>query len=299
MEFTQEFIQENGLSEEQVTKLTEYAGNHVADLQKQWDGKANENAEGIISGAGKKVIELTGIQREQGEKWADYLNRANGLYFEGTKNSLTTKIAEYDEKIKSIKGSETLQNELKTAQEIIQGYKQKEAEYDELLKGGYKEKYSEASEKLTKTQQRIAFRDSLPSRPESVNKYEWDAKIKEFQADLLDKNNLVFDENDTPWLVDKENEFKKTKLEDAIKQSESIQELSKGRQQTGLGSKQKKVSIEGLPFELPENAEPKERAKAIKEYLASQNINPMNPSYAAKFAELNKIAMGLAKKSEK
>lgn len=299
MEFTQEFIQENGLSEEQVTKLTEATGTYEAELQKKWDGAANANAEGIISGAGKKVIELTGIQREQGEKWADYLHRANDLYFEGTKTSLNKKITEYDEKIKGIKGSETLQNELKTAQETIQGYKQKEAEYDELVKAGYKEKYSETSERLTKMQQRIAFRDSLPDRPESVNKYEWDAKIKEFQSELLDKNNLVFDENDTPWLVDRENEFKKTKLEDAIKQSESIQELAKGRQQKGLGSNQKKVSIEGLPFELPENADSKARTKAIKEYLATQDVKPMSQEYAAKFAEYNKIALGLAKKSEK
>lgn len=298
MEFTQEFIQENGLNEEQVKAVVTYASTHIAELQKDWDGKANENAEGIISGAGKKVIELTGIQREQGEKWADYLNRANGLYFEGTKNSLNKKIEEYNEKIKGIKGSDSLQSELQSAQEIIQGYKQKEAEFDELLKGGYKEKYSETSEKLTKMQQRIAFRDSLPQRPENVNKYEWDAKVKEFQTELLDKNNLVFEDDDTPWLVDKENEFKKTKLEDAIKQSESIQELAKGRQQKGLGSQQKKVSIEGLPFELPENADAKARTQAIKEYLASQNINPMSPSYTTKFAEYNKIALGLAKKSE-
>lgn len=299
MEFEKEFIEKIQLSEEQLTAINGVVDPYIADLQKSWDGKANENAEGIIGGAGKKVIELTGIQREQGEKWADYLERANGLYFEGTKSSLEQKQKELEEKLKGSKGDELIKQELQETKDLLKSYKQKEADYDELIKGGYKDKFETASKELTTLQRKIAFKNNLPSKPDNVNKYEWDAKLKQFESELLEKNNLVFDENEAAWLVDKENEFKKTKLEDAIKANETIQDLIKGREQKGLGAKPKHVKIDGLPFELPENATSQDRTKAIKDYLASLKLNPVSKEYSEKFAEYNKIALGLAKKPEK
>lgn len=299
MELSQEFIEKNQLSTEQVSAITDFASTHIASLQKDWQGKANENAEAIINGAGNKVIELTGIQRNQGEKWADYLSRANGLYFEGTKTALERKQAELNEKIKSAGSDETLKSELELVKNQLDSFKEKAANYEEWEKADYKGRYEKASEKLTAMERKIAFKSVIPARPDNVNKYEWDAKVKEWEMQALESNHLVFDDNDTAWLVDKENEFKKTKLEDSFKQNKELQTLLEGRKQDGLKSNAKQISIDGLPFKLPENATPQDRAKAIKEYLASQNINPMSDNYSSEYARLNKIALGLEKKPEK
>jgi len=155
-------------------------------------------------------------------------------------------------------------------------------------------------QKLTAMERKVAFRDNLPNRPDNVNKYEWDAKIKQFEADLLEKNNLVFDDNDVAYLVDKENEFKKTKLEDAISQSEVIQDLAKGREQRGNGATPKSIKIEGVPFDIPEKATPTERNNAIKEYLLNvEKISFTDSKYPIRFAELNRKILGLEKNPDK
>ena len=299
MEFEEKFIQENGVTEDQLKGLNTVIDSHIADLKKGWDGKANENAEGIIDGAGKSIIELTGIARDQGEKWAVYLERANGLYFEGAKNVLATKQTELEEKIKNTKGDEVLKGELKETKEALDNLKKKEASYDELMKGDYKGKYETSLSKLTSMERRIAFKDNLPTMPDGMNKYEWDAKIKQFETESLEKNNLVFDDNNTAWLVDKENEFKKTKLEDAITQNQTIQDLIKGRSFKGTGSTPKNIQIEGVPFELPENATPQDRNKAIREYLlTTEKLSTTDSKYATRFAELNRKLLGLEKKPD-
>lgn len=287
MEFTKEFIEKNQLTEEQVNAVTSFAKDQIANIEKEWSGKANENAEKILEGAASSLEKLTGIQREKGQKIAEYTSFAVEKYFEGTKNELQRQKGELEEKLKSNKGDELLKAELAETKEAIKALKQKEAEYDEWVKNDYKGKYEKTSQELTLTQQRIAFKDNIPLRPENVNKYEWDAKIKEFQNELLEKNNLVFD-GDVAWLVDKENEFKKTKLEDAVKANETIQELIKGRVIEGAGGKAgKQINIEGVPFKVPENATSEQRTKAIRDYLAGQNITTLSPDYPKKFAELN------------
>jgi hypothetical protein len=108
----------------------------------------------------------------------------------------------------------------------------------------------------------------------------------------------VFDEDGNAWAVDKDNEFKKAKISDLAKQNETISELIKGREQRGTGIKggASKVKIEGVPFEVPENATPEQRQTAIREYLATQNISQINPDYSKKFSELNAKILGLGKK---
>lgn len=296
MEFTKDFIEENQLNEAQVSAINTFSADHIATIKQEWDGKANENAEAIITGAGKKVIELTGIQRNQGEKWADYLGRANGLYFEGTKNSLAAKQQELEEKIKNSKGDEVLKAELAQLKESITTLKQKEAQFDEWSKADYKGKYEDATNKLSTMEERIAFETVTPKKPDDINEYEWKAKWKEWRKEVRESANIVFDDDNTPWAVDKENEFKKTKLSDLAKQNNTLQGLLKGREQRGIGGQQKTVAIEGVPFKVPENATPQERQKAIKEYLASQNIEPISSEYATKFGDLNKKILGLEKK---
>jgi hypothetical protein len=294
MEFTEEFIQENGLTEEQLNAINPVIDQHITT---ELGTKVHEHTENNLGKIWGTVKDLTGIERENGEKYADAIRRATELHFKGSEESYNRKLTELDDKIKNAKGDETLKQELESQKELITSLKQKEAEYDEWAKEDYKGKYEKASQDLTTMQQRIAFRDKLPTKPESVNKFEWDAKIKEFQTKALNENTLVFDENDTPWLVDKENEFKKVMLEEAIKHEESIQNLVKGRQQTGTGTKViDKIKIDGVPFDVPKDATPQQRQTAIREYLAGQGIKTTDSNYSKQFGELNQKILGLGKK---
>lgn len=297
MEFTKEFIEKNQLNETQVTAITTEATGQEADLKKQWDGKANADAEGIIEGALKKTVDLTGIARNEGEKSADYLNRANGLYFEGTKNELERQKVELQDKIKNSKGDEVLKQELVDTKLKLDGLKQKEAQFADWETNDYKGKWEKANEQLTNQTKDIAFNSVKPSFPDTVNKYESKGRWNEFIKDTLNTHIIKKDGDD--WIaVDKENEYKITKLSKLVEANEALQELAKGRDQKGLKSTQKDVKIEGLPFTLPENATSKDRNKAIKEYLATKYKSNMEQGYSEEFSKLNQIALGLGKKPE-
>jgi hypothetical protein len=284
MELSNEFIEKNQLTPEQVTAIS---GEVKTYVNTELGTKVHEHAENTLSKVWESVNKVTGIERDKGEKYADALQRASGLYFEGKTSELDRKIQDYDEKIKNTKGDETLKGELQKAKEDLEKLKGIATEHEEWKKSDYKSKYEETLGKLTKTEQRNAFAKVVPGRPESVNKFEWDARIKEWQTKVLEDHDIKFDETDTAWAVDKKDDWKKTKLEELYKENTELQELAKGRDQKGLGSKDKKITIEGVPFEVPENATPQERQKAIKEYLASQNISITSNEYSKKFTELN------------
>ena len=285
MEFSNEFIEQNQLTPEQVSAISnDYKSQFNTELGKQ----VHENTENNLGRIWETVNKTTGIDREQGEKYADALTRASSLFFEGQKSDLTRQKEELEKKLQNAEGDESLKAQLGEYKNTVDALKQKEAEYDDWVKNDYKGKYEQASTTLNQMQQRIAFKDNMPQRPETVNKYEWDAKIKEFQTQLLEENNLVFD-GDTAWIVNKDNEFKKNKLSDAVSNNKVIQELAKGRSVTGLGSKQtKEVTIDGVPFKVPENATPRQRQDAIKEYLQIKGIDPItSPEYPKMYSELN------------
>ena len=87
MEFSAEFITENGLTAEQVTAVTgQFTNEFIPNLKKEYDGVANTNAEGILSGASKYAKEKLGFEldRDQGEKYGDYLKRALDSKFSST-----------------------------------------------------------------------------------------------------------------------------------------------------------------------------------------------------------------------
>lgn len=301
MELEQNFIEENQLNETQVSAINAYGKTYVESQknsiwESEWSKTANTNAENIISGIVKPIEELTGIKREQGQKDADYLKFANEKYFEGTRADLERQKTELQEKIKSGGGDETLKTELAETKEKLSGLQQKEAQFDEWSKSDYKGKYEQANEKLATMEKRTAFNGVKSPKPESINKYEWDAKWRDWEKDVLNENNLVFDEDGEAWAVNKENEFKKTKLSELAKLNTTLQELMEERGQKGLGKHQKTTTIEGVPFKVPEKATPKERQQLIKDYLAGQKINTMSSEYSRKFTELNRKILGLEEK---
>jgi hypothetical protein len=285
MEFTEEFIQETGLTAEQAEKVIGFANNHISELESSWSAKANQNAEKILEGAAKSVQELTGIERAKGQKIADYFKVSGETFIKSQKSLIEQKEAELNDKIKKAGHNETLIQELEQAKQNLNKLKEKEAIFSEWEQNDYKGKYETASKELDSLRLDVSFEKVKPVFPESVNKYEADYKWNQFKNTVLEKNNIKLVDG-VPIAIDKENEYKTAKLEDLVKKDAELSSILSG-QNKGFGGKPKSVAIEGIPFEVPENATPKQRTEAIKEYLASQGISTTNPEYPKKFAELN------------
>lgn len=286
MEIPQEIIQETGLNETQVAKITEYARTHISELESNWGAKANLNAEKIIEGAAKKVEEVTGIQREKGQKLADYLNLASENYFKGKLSALETKEKELTNKIKNAGHNETLVAELNQTKEQLDKLKAKEAVFAEWEQNDYKGKFQTISSEYENMKVELAFGKVKPAFPETVNKYEADYKWEQFKKDVLEKNKVQLVDGEA-ILIDKENEYKTVKLAELVAKNENLTSLLKGKQNNGFGSKPATVKIDGVPFEVPKEADSKQRTMLIKEYLAGQGIAVTDKLYATKFAELN------------
>lgn len=299
MEFTTEFVQKTGLNEDQIKAISTEVENFVAVEKKAWDGKANTDAENILSDVSKKVETMTGIKKEIGVKYADYLGMASENFLKGQKSDSDRLKTELEEKIKTGSGDELTKKELeKVKGELSQNkidldkYKEKAAKFDDWEKNDYKGKYESTLETLTKTNERVAFQSVKPTVPESVNAYEFSAKWKEFIEEVKEKNRIV-EENDKYYAIDKENEHKKVLLSSLVEKDKNIQELTKGRSITGLGGKEKgkEKSFDGVPFKIEEGATNADISKAVKDYLTvDQKLSVTSPDYAKRFKEFyNKI----------
>ena len=290
MEFINEEKQtELGLTPEQVAGMQPLYESHVADLKGGWDGIANKNAEGIINGAISPIIKETGINRNDGEKAADYLTRVGTSFLSGKTAELDRVKAEYEGKIKGVNGSETLSAEYEAMKikhdEVLQKY----SNYDELS-----EKAAKADEygtQLSTMKLEVAFGNVKPSFPDTVNKYEAVAKWNELKAAIMETNTIELVDG-VAMAVDKENPHKVAKLQDLVDKNEGIANLIQGRQQGGTGAKEaSKVTIEGVPFEVPANATSEDRNKLIKEYLLKQGVSLISAEYSKKFSEYNTIIL--------
>ena len=294
MEFTAEFVQKTGLNEDQIKAISTEVENHVAIEKKAWDGKANTDAENILTDVARGVETMTGIKKEQGVKFKDYLTLASENYLKGQKSDLDRLKGELEEKIKSGNGDELTKKELeKVRGELSQNkidldrFKDKAAKYDDWEKNDYKGKYESTLETLTKTNERVAFQSVKPSFPDTVNSYEASAKWKEFIDEVKEKNRIV-EENDKYYAIDKENEHKKVLLSSLVEKDKNIQELTKGRSVVGLGGKDKgkEKSIDGVPFKIEEGATSSEISKAVKDYLTVEmKLSVTSSDYAKKYAE--------------
>lgn len=290
MELDKEFIESVGLDENQVRATTEFFSTKLADakleIENQYKDTANKNAEGIINGAIEPIVKATGIQRNEGEKAADFLTRVGSSYLSEKQSELDKVKADYEQKIKGVQGSETLAKEYEAMKlkhdEVLKKY----ADYDEIREKA--EKADEYGQQLSGLKLEVSFGKVRPNFPESVNPFEADAKWNAFKKSVLEKNTIELVEGEA-IAIDKENPHKTTKLKDLVEKDTELSELLKGRQQGGLGAKEAdKVTIDGVPFEVPKNAGAKERATAIREYLTKQGIDPISDQWTLEFAKYNK-----------
>lgn len=290
MKFTEDQTKEIGLSEEQVTKVTELTEANEAELKNEWDGKANDDAEAILHGATESIVKLTGVQHEKGQKIKDYLETVPGIYLKGLKNDLETKTKELGEKIKNTKGDDLLKEQHEDLKGKFDLLQQQEAKFKDYEENDYKGLLEKANSDLLGQTNDIAFGSVKPSFPDTVNEYESRGRWKEFETNTLNKYHLK--KVDDLWMgVDKENQHKVIPLKDLVSQNKEISELSKGRDLKGLRGEDDKteITLEGVPFKVLENATPTERQKAIQEYLIGDlKINKMDPEYPKRFEEYNK-----------
>lgn len=287
MELSKEFIEQQGLNEDQVSAIKSVFNDSLAEtknsLEQEFSSKANENAEGILGGALKALENSYGFKYERpaGEKIADSVGNAMSQVFESKK-------AELEEKLKKASGAdaEALKAEYEAEKDALL---QKFADYEEL-----KEKSAQVDDltgKYSSMKQEVAWSKVKPSFHDDVNKYEADYKWSEFKKKFDEKYTLEFDDDMNPMYVDKENKYKTGKLEDLVSKDEGLQTLTKGRQQSGTGARQVEMSkVEGVPFDVPSGAGVEEVSKQIKEYLGKQGLTPASVGYSDKFKEyFNKI----------
>lgn len=288
MEFINEEIQTKlGLTPEQIEGIKPLYNDHLSTLQKEWDGKANTNAEGILTGAAVSVEKVTGVKRNDGEKIADYIQRSGGEFLKSKESELTKLKSDYEEKIKGVKGNEALTaafEEMKAEKEQLL---KKYADYDKLAEYASKvDELTSANNELTK---RVTFGSIKPNFPDTVNPFEAKARWDEFVSSIEKEWDVKLVEG-VPTAVNKENPYKTEKLEDLLKKDENINNLLQGRQQGGTGAQQKdKTKIEGVPFEVPNNLDLKEQTRLIQEQVSKEGYLLGSSEFSARFSELNTL----------
>ena len=285
MEFlTDDIATELGLTESQITSIKEKGNNYVADLQKGWDNKANENAEGILNGAISRIIETTKVPRNQGEKVADYIDRAGQSYVVNLKTELENAKTNFEQKLKDFKGDDATKEELRISKEELDKAKKVLADYDLVKEKA--EKFEPLEKEYKNMKLQIAFQGVKPNFPESVNHYEAKAKWDEFVKSVEDKYTIELIEG-VAICKDKENEYKTIKLKELVDSDQTIKSLSEGRKQEGTGARQTTKKIDGLPFEIPDNISRSEIHKLIENHItAKEGIKIYDDKYAKRFSEL-------------
>ena len=294
MELTAEQIKDYGLAEENVPKvnsfLTDQIADQIAEAKKGFEGKANTDAEAILTGASEKILKDTSIERKQGEKMGDYIPRAWDEFNTVKISEVSKAKADYETKLKDFKGDKDLISKISTLEGDKDGLLKKFADYDEVKERATK--YNPLKEEFEANKIQVAFSLAKPNFPDTVNSFEADARWMEFKSGVLDKYDIVFDKETGKWMaVDKDNPHRSKVLSDLAANDETLSKLSKGRIQKGPGGKPiTKIQIEGVPFDVPENVDNQTKTELIKEYLTkTKGLSPMSAEYSTEFAKYNKL----------
>lgn len=296
MELTADFIEAQKLTTDQVTAIQTATSDNEAELKKGWDGKANENAERILTGASDYVKTKMGssIDREQGEKVGDYIKRISDSHFTTHEKTLSDSKAEYELKIQNFKGDDAL----KTKNEELTGANdtllQKLAVLEPLK--GLDIKNEELKKSFEALNLSVALGKVKPRFADTVNEYEAKSKWDSFVVEILNDYDIKIVDNEA-IAISKENIHSQKKLSELVESNEILKALAQGRQQKGPNGEPKDfVDLTGVPFKIPEKASSEEKSKLIREYLAKQGIDNASKEYTKEFTKLNlKIAEELKK----
>ncbi|MGH1520540.1 hypothetical protein [Chryseobacterium sp. JK1] len=290
MEFlTGEFAKELGLTPEQITGITTKGTEYISDQKKEWDKKANENAEGILTGAANYLQEKTGVKldRQSGEKFGDYVSRISTSALESKSAEIEKLKSEYNQKIKDFKGDDATKAELEAARQKLDDAQKQLADYDTVKdKAG---KFESVSNELSEFKIKAAFGDAKPVFSKDANQYEVQAKWAEFQKRTQDKYNIELVDGEY-LAIDKENQYKNVKLSELVANDEVLKSITTERKPGGIGARVDTSKVEGIEGDVPVTAKTDvvERTKIVKDQIAKEGISPTDPRYSVRFAELNK-----------
>jgi len=294
--FIETIAPELKLTAEQITAYTAKENEFITgkkrtwekEIEPIWSKKANDNAENILSDVSGRVEAISGIKREPTQKFGDYLQHASELYFKGKETTLKEKELKLEKLISEGNGGEAVKSQLAEAQKKLESLQQKEALFAEYEKENYKEKYLNLSIEVQSAKENNAFLSVKPVFGEKVNKYEADAKWNNFIKSVKTKYSIEFDSENNAIAIDKENKFKTAKLDDLVKADKELTELAKGAKLiTGTGAiGGKTVNLDGIPFELPENATTEQKSIAIRNYLVAKGVGKLDLNYAKEFKNI-------------
>jgi hypothetical protein len=291
MEFTEQFITDNGLTAEQVTAVTgQFTTEFIPNLRKEYDteysGKANENAEGILKGASEHAKKTLGfeLERNQGEKYGDYLSRGFDFKFSSMQEGLTSKQKELNEKLANFKGGDEYKLQLDGMKLDNDSLLQRIAKLEPLE--GLDEKYQGATVELSKLKREVGYNSVKPSFPKEVNTFEADSKWNSFISNI-EKNYNIELVDGKPIAIDKENKHKTFDLQELVDSDTSIKELLKGRQQGGNGASSIDFEkVEGIPFDVPKGLTTENQSKLVSEHLEKTLGSKFHKDYLSMFKEL-------------
>lgn len=290
MDLTKEIIENNNLTDDQVSAINAHIVTGDADIKKEFDGKANQDAQNILSGAATAVTKITGVALGQGQKIAEFFESAGATYVENQltveRKELGDKKLEYEQKIKD-GGSGHLQKDLDDVNFKLESLQQKEATFNELIEGDYKTKYDDLVTSNSSLKITNAFTSVKPTFPETVNKFEADARFREWKNSVLEGFTIEFDDNGDPIAIDKNNKFMTKKLSELLDADKNISVLMEGRKQQGTGHQPGGVKkIDNVPFDVPEDKS--KRSQAITDYLVTtEKLKTTDPNFGRRFGELN------------
>lgn len=291
LEITEDFAKEHSLTPEQVTAVTGHANTWhdatVVDLKGDWDKKANTDAQGILDGALKLVVDTTKIARNDGEKAGEYIPRAWTEFSKTEQTELDKLKVEYQEKLDNFKGDEATKVELQEAKDKLDAAQKKYADYDDLV--GFKDKYDTLSTEHLTMKDEVCFGKVCPKFPDTVNTFEANHKWKDF-VNGVKKEWTVELVDDEPMAINKENTHKTVKLSELVDKNEDLKELLKGREQKGPGAKPTGdlVTVDGIPFQVSKETDTKTRSELIQKHLSEKGIAVHSSEYSTQFGEINK-----------
>jgi hypothetical protein len=282
-----EFVQQHGLSEEQISAISEHITKEfVPTIKKNWAEQTNGGLEAMLDGVSKYAIDKTGvkIQRERGEKWGDFLNRLSDTKLESDKLALEEERKQLQEKLKNFKGDDEVKAQLQEFQSKNNELLKQVAELEKLK--GYDEKYEQTYSELTKFKKDFAFNGAKPNFPESVNQFEADHYWNEFKSKIEEKYNIEVVDNKA-IAIDKENEHRRIDLKELVNADESLKRLTEGRKQGGTGADPANpIEVDDLPFSLNKGMDSTQVSKLVQEHLVKKLGSTTHEDYTKEFATL-------------
>lgn len=273
-----------GLSPEQIQAIE----NEYATKEAELKSLANKNADGIFNGAAEKLTGLTGIKKEEKEKYSDYFARLADEWLPtvaeqkvlSAEKKANDKVLELEEKIKNHKGDESLKEELKKAKEEL-------GKIPDLLtakENEWKTKYDDEVNNHKSYKVNTSINSSMPKFDESVNEFELKAKKKQAIDRIKTEYELSFDSNGN--LIGTK-DYQKYLVSDLLKQDADLKDLVLIEQNQGGGGEggQSKGKTLSLPTDITKGA----AQHLIQTHIVTnENISILDDKFEARFKELCK-----------